>query len=95
MRYQAALRPDTAEEEGFEPPEAVNLDGFQDRCREPLGYSSRVRPAGLEPATLDLEGRCSILLSYGRNDGNQTSMEPRVGLEPTNPDYKSGVLPLN
>ena len=25
-----------------------------------------VRPAGLEPATLCLEGRCSIHLSYGR-----------------------------
>jgi hypothetical protein len=25
-----------------------------------------VRPAGLEPATLDLEGRCSIQMSYGR-----------------------------
>jgi hypothetical protein len=25
------------------------------------------RPAGLEPATCDLEGRCSIRLSYGRN----------------------------
>lgn len=26
-----------------------------------------VRPAGLEPATLALEGRCSIQLSYGRS----------------------------
>ena len=25
-----------------------------------------VRPAGLEPATLGLEGRCSVQMSYGR-----------------------------
>ena len=28
--------------------------------------SELARPAGLEPATLALEGRCSIQLSYGR-----------------------------
>ncbi len=30
------------------------------------GRNEVVRPAGFEPATLCLEGRCSIHLSYGR-----------------------------
>ena len=30
-----------------------------------LGWEKLVGPAGLEPATLCLEGRCSIHLSYG------------------------------
>ena len=32
----------------------------------PPYHTIMARPAGLEPATLALEGRCSIQLSYGR-----------------------------
>ena len=39
-----------------------------------LGGREMARPAGLEPTTLCLEGRCSIQLSYGRNHGNITGV---------------------
>ena len=31
-----------------------------------VDFGRRVRPGGLEPPTLCLEGRCSVQLSYGR-----------------------------
>ena len=36
-----------------------------------------------------LEGSCSILLSYRR------MMERVMGIEPTRPAWKAGILPLN
>lgn len=52
-----------------------------DHCGQPImgGYKTRpyaiiklARQAGFEPATLGLEGRCSIQMSYWRNKPNVT-----------------------
>ena len=34
------------------------------------------RPAGFEPATVRLEGECSIQLSYGRFEGRMMTFGP-------------------
>ena len=51
------------------------------------------RLKGLEPLALCLEGRCSIQLSYRRTVPQD--MERVMGIEPTRPAWKAGVLPLN
>ena len=56
------------------------------------------RQEGLEPPTYCLEGSCSIQLSYWRMSMPTrffSSMERVMGIEPTYPAWKAGVLPLN
>ena len=47
------------------------------------------RLKGLEPLTHCLVGSCSIHLSYRR------ILERLMGIEPTRPAWKAGILPLN
>ena len=49
------------------------------------------RLKGLEPLTHCLEGSCSIQLSYQRI----CNVERVMGIEPTRPAWKAGILPLN
>ena len=51
------------------------------------------RQKGLEPLTYCLEGSCSIQLSYWRIFCKK--MERVMGIEPTQPAWKAGILPLN
>ena len=52
------------------------------------------RLKGLEPLTYCLEGSCSIQLSYIRLL-DFWLMERVMGIEPTRPAWKAGILPLN
>ena len=52
----------------------------------------RMRPKGLEPLAHCLEGSCSIQLSYKHI---WHSAKRVMGIEPTYPAWKAGVLPLN
>ena len=60
-----------------------------------LSYTHHMaRLKGLEPLTHCLEGSCSIHLSYKRMLRSK-KMERVMGIEPTRPAWKAGILPLN
>ena len=53
------------------------------------------RQKGFEPLAYCLEGSCSIRLSYWRIFLSEDKLERVMGIEPTYPAWKAGVLPLN
>ena len=54
-----------------------------------------VRLKRFELLTHGLEGRCSIQLSYRRINETLELLERVMGIEPTRPAWKAGILPLN
>jgi hypothetical protein len=66
-------------------------------CSSRLSYTHHIgpkllvaSPEGFEPPTHGLEGRCSVRLSY-----RDIKMERVEGIEPSQPAWKAGALPLS
>ena len=74
------------------------LERWRSRQCERFGdILTLARQEGFEPPTYCLEGSCSILLSYWRiyRAAAPNDVERVMGIEPTYPAWKAGVLPLN
>ena len=68
------------------------------RCLNPCVFlfpKKEMCSKGFEPPTHGLEGRCSIQLSYEHMLSNFANTKRVMGIEPTYPAWKAGVLPLN
>jgi hypothetical protein len=62
-------------------PIAVYYPGCKTLPSGQLANTQLARPAGLEPATPGLEGRCSVRLSYGRSVVPTALVTGMVGVE--------------
>ena len=78
---------------GLEPTTPGTTIRCSTNCANPTKLQ-KARQEGFEPPTYCLEGSCSILLSYWRKS-KAGHLERVMGIEPTYPAWKAGVLPLN
>ena len=62
--FAGSVKQHMAEGGGFEPPEGISFNGFQDRRDQPLCHPSVVEPVGIEPTLPPCKGGV-LPLNYG------------------------------
>ena len=81
--------------EGLEPSASRATIWRASQLRHTHHIKRKTCSKGFEPPTHGLEGRCSIQLSYEHVHRTFLCEERVMGIEPTYPAWKAGVLPLN